>query len=144
MIQGHVEARRLLLEPGEIRGGRGGVHDGEKALRRETEGNRVVQDPAILREHVGIGALAGFGGHAIAVHALDEPMGILARNQHLAHVGNVEDAAGRAHSLMLGQDARKLHGHFPSMEIHHPPTGPHQPVEERSPLQRRIAHDKTA
>ena len=80
------------------------VHDRDKTFRRQAKSNRVIQNASILRENMGIGAVARLGRHPIAVDVFDKTVGIGARDENLSHVGNIKHAAGRSNGLVLGQN----------------------------------------
>ena len=99
----------------------GGVDDHEQAVRDAAD-DQIVEHAALL-----------VGQHRVAQPALAEPRDVarhqrlerraarIAMDQHLAHVGDVEQR-GRAPAVpVLGHDAgRVLHGQRPAGEIDHP------------------------
>ena len=103
--------------------------------------DEVVEDrPALV---------AGAGVHGLPVDELlrvvrdevvDDVGGVLAAQPELAHVADVEEAGGRAHRLVLVDDARVLDRHLPAREGDDArPQGDVLLVEGRA-SQRRIGH----
>ena len=97
-----VEAVGVLAEPGEVPLVVGGVGDGQVALVAEPVGEEVVEDAAVLAaEHRVLGAADLELGDVVGEQPLEQveragPLGL-----DLAHVGDVEDAAGLADGEVL-------------------------------------------
>jgi hypothetical protein len=115
-----------------------GVHHHEQLVGRILGDDQVVQDAAVGRGKHRIAGLALAQAEDVSRHQpLDRGGRIRAGDRDLAHVGNIEEASGRARVQMLVQDpAWILDGHIPAREWHH--AGPKLAMQavERSGLDR--------
>jgi hypothetical protein len=71
-------------------------------------------------------------GEIVSEQSIEPSRGPGAAHEKLAHVGDVEDAAGFADGFVLLKDSGVLNGHFPACEFDHAAAGGKVLVEEWS------------
>ena len=135
-----VEGLGLLQKPSQVLVVVGGVGHRQERLGAQAVGEEVVEDAAVLAAEDRVLRAAGLQlGDVVAEDALQERLGLRARRRDLAHMGDVEDARGRARGQMLGLDATAvLDGHLPARERDELGPGGDVPVVERGALERGI------
>jgi hypothetical protein len=116
----HVEAARVVAQPGEVALVVGGVRDGQEDVA-EAIGEEVVEHAAVVAaEDRVLRAAVGELRDVVGQDALEERLGVGPVRLHLAHVRDVEQARARAHGHVLGANALVLHRHLPAGERHEP------------------------
>ena len=82
----------------------------------------------------------GERGNVIRKRAIQKWHGTWAADDELPHVRNVKDANGRAHRLVLIDDAGVLHRHFPPGKWHHSGAKFEMHVVEWGAAERFVSH----
>ena len=118
-----------------------GVGDRQVVPLPEPIGEEVVEDPAVLaaQDRV-LGPADRELLQIVGEQELQKRLSLWPPCLDLAHVGDVEDAAGRAHREVLGTDPLVLHRHLPARERDQPRPGADVSLIQRSPSQRRRGH----
>ena len=115
----------------------GRVGDGQEAVGRQAVGEEIVEHAAVLAAHDGVLRAA----HrelldVVGDQVLQQLLGLRAAGLDLAHVRDVEHAAGVAHGDVLLADPAVLHGHLPPREGHELRARVDVAVEQRGALER--------
>ena len=115
-----VEALGVAGDPGEVLVVVGRVDHEEVLLRTHAVDQHVV-DEGRLRRHQGrvLDLPRGELGGVVRGEPLDVGQGVLARDQDLAHVADVEEPGLGPDGHVLGNDARVLDRHLPAAELDH-------------------------
>ncbi len=126
--------RGLRLQPGPVLLDVARVDDQQVAVGSASVDDHVVHGRPVRQGQGRVLRLAVHQpGHVVRGHPLQEGERPAPLHLKLAHVGDVEEAGRPAHGQVLGDEARVLHGHFPSAEGNH--LGPALPVNS---VQRRL------
>ena len=140
VVERHVEALGVALEPREVLLVVGGVGDGEVAVLLELVAEEVVEDASVLLGEDGVlRAVLGDLRHVVGEDPLQERLGAGAGGLDLAHVRDVEDPRVLAHREMLLADARVLDRHLPAGERDELGAGGDVPVVQGGSLERVLA-----
>ena len=115
----------LALEAGAALGEGGGdalavagVGDDEVLLVADAVDDEVVEDPAVLGDDHGVaGPPEADLGDRADERVVERGGGARAGHLDLAHVGEVEDAGGAAHGVVLGEVGSVAQRHVPAAEV---------------------------
>jgi hypothetical protein len=137
-----VEVADVRPQPGDVGLVVGGVRDGQEAVGRQAVGEQVVEHAAVLVAQQRVLRAADRDlRDVVAVHPLQEGLGVGAADLDLAHVRDVEDARLAAHGEMLGANAvGVLDRHLPAGERHELRARAHMRVEQGRALEGRRGH----
>ena len=120
MLEIHVEARELLLHPIDVLVDVCGVDNEEKLLGTHLIDQQVIDCAAVGVAHHTVEHLSiGCSGDVIGENVLNVALSVGTGDEHLAHVRNVEHAAGLAHGIVLVGDVCVLNGHVEAGKRRH-------------------------
>ena len=96
----------------------GRVRDRQEAIRVETVGEEVVDDPAVVpAQHAVLGAADAELRDVVGEDPLEEVQRAGPGRLDLTHMGHVEDARRAAYREVLLDHAGVLHRHLPAGEV---------------------------
>ena len=96
------------------------VHAQKEMTRGKAVHQDIVHKSAVIGEQSGILNLAVHEPSGVVRgHMLDQCQRLRAPDINLPHVADVKKARGRAHRVVLGENAGIFHRHIPAAEIHH-------------------------
>ena len=120
MLEIDVEARELLLHPIDVLVDVRSVDDEEKLLGTHLIDQQVIDRAAVGVAHHTVEHLSvGCSGHVVGENVLNVALSVGTGDEHLAHVRNVEHAAGLAHGIVLVGDVCVLNGHVEAGKRRH-------------------------
>ena len=118
------------LQPRQDGGPRSGIADHEEPVRREARDDHVVEDRAVVPQHVRVPRAARRRRDVVRAEEVHERVGLAALDEDFAHVADVEKAEGLADREVLLHDARVLERHLPGGELDEPCPGLPMPFVE--------------
>ena len=109
MFSDSARAGEVLGDPPGVLLAVGGVDHDEVGLVGALVDDEVIHHAAALIAHEAVPGAAGLEvGVVVGQQAVEIGQGVLAPEDQLAHVGHVEESAGRAHRHVLGDHAAVL------------------------------------
>ena len=117
MLQGHIIAFGLLLNPGPVFVDVGGVNDQKETVVGHFVDQQVVYHPTLFIAHHAIEYFSsGNSTYIVGKNVVDIAFGVTARNEHFAHVAHIKYATVLTYSLMFIDNAAILYGHVEPSE----------------------------
>lgn len=139
ILQFHIEAPSVFLEPGPVLVAIGGI-DHHQKLIGDVVDEDVIHNPAIGLTEQAIARLPdGNGGHVAGNDVLEERHSVGAANHKAAHMANVKQAGTLPHRVVLLDDPAILDRHLPAAELNHPRAGGAMGIEERGTFEHRAS-----
>ena len=122
---GHLISLGQFLYPLDILVDVGSVDDQQETVGGLLVDQQVVHHAAIVVAHHAVENLPdGHSAHIVGKDVVHKVFGIVARDQHLAHVAHVEHTTGRTHGVVLVDDGCVLDGHVKASKgLHQRPQG---------------------